>query len=123
MMSKERLEEVNHIYEYIKRANDEEDSCNVEQSLNELFSKGFIDWLIKQAERVQELEELEQEYVDLNSDFTKLALENKRYREVMEKAIEMIRDSTGTITKPREISLYDALKIKDTLLETMEESE
>src|SRR5690625_3600980 len=36
------------------------------------------------SKRVQALVELEQECVDLNSDCTKLALENKRYREALE---------------------------------------
>lgn len=32
----------------------------------------------------EQLEELEKEYVVLNNDFSKLAMENKRYREALE---------------------------------------
>lgn len=44
----------------------------------------LYNYALQQTERVRELEELEQEYADLNSDFTKLVLENKRYREALE---------------------------------------
>lgn len=81
-MSKERLQDIKKKYNY--------------ERLGEFLDVKPVNayelkWLIQQAERVQELEELEQEYVDLNRDFTKLALENKRYRE----ALQHIRDNSN----------------------------
>src|SRR5699024_3096487 len=43
------------------------------------------------SDRVQELEELEQEYVDLNNDFTNLALERNRYREVITELRDFVK--------------------------------
>ena len=74
-MSKERLEElIDGLPTTIK--------CYPDFELLEQFVR-------EQAERAQELEELEQEYVELNNDFTKLALENKRYRKKIEVALDM----------------------------------
>lgn len=53
----------------------------------------------------------------------KLNEQNKRYREAIEKAIEMISESTGTITTPKEMSLYDAWILKSMLRETILEGE
>ena len=92
-MSKERLEEIKRIRKNMQEFVDS-DGCVVdyprydEQALL-ISDEGHLDWLIEQAERVQELEELEQEYIELNNDFTKLALENKRYREALEEIMKI----------------------------------
>ena len=76
-MSKERLTQSKQMVESLKKGNEREP---IFSSL-EIY---LMNWLIEQAERVKELEELEQEYVDLNNDFTIMALERKRYREALE---------------------------------------
>ena len=77
-MSKGRLEEIVAVVESQK------------ESVRKL-SHNDLNWLIEKAERVQELEEIEQEYVDLNNDFTNLALERNRYREVITELRDFVK--------------------------------
>ena len=79
-MSKERLEEAKLMAEMLR----------VETRLPHDFPFDLVDWLVEQAERVQELENhidhLYDNNVHLKGDY-RLQEQNKRYREAIEKAI------------------------------------
>src|SRR5690625_3067563 len=86
-MSKERLEDIKHEYGF----------------LGVIHRSEHIEWLIEQAERVQELEgELygndiqmgyKRMYGECNRDYAKLLQQNKRYREALE---EIKKEETVT---------------------------
>ena len=88
-MSKERLEEIKKLRETILEENDFRTRCVL---ANVFVGLGYIDYLIKQAERVQELENhidhLYDNNVHLKGDY-RLQEQNKRYREALESIKEL----------------------------------
>ena len=88
MTDKERLEE-------IKKHRNEADNSTDDYEFEKInFYNLHVDWLIEQAERVQELEEhidyLYDNNVHLKGDY-RLQEQNKRYREAIEKGIKATR--------------------------------
>lgn len=83
-MSKERLEEINKSFNFWMKE---------DESIGLLPED--IQWLIEQAERVQELEEinerLQSKNIATNSKLFYLEQQNKRYRELLKKIKEMTR--------------------------------
>ena len=92
MTDKERLEEIKNVrWENLKTS----------QILH-------VKWLIEQAERVQELEELEKAFGELDSDYIDLQEENKRYREIIQDFIDYADDYN--IAKAEKYRLRKALE-------------
>src|SRR5690625_2786534 len=83
-MSKERLEEINKSFNFWMKE---------DESIGLLPED--IQWLIEQAERVQELEKDIKEWEIVNESWeeinTQIAEQNKRYRELLKKIKEMTR--------------------------------
>ena len=88
-MSKERLEEILELHEKAVVAYEDCDFLEMRKHIETLFLEEFTDWLIQQAERVQELEELIEDYKTVNKELhdrrKKLRKQNKRYREALER--------------------------------------
>lgn len=81
-MSKEQLEEIEGKYTILPVSSKQDGFEYTEvvvEDLVFLIQNGF-----KQAERVQELEELKNAFDDLDSDYIDLMEQNKRYRELLE---------------------------------------
>ncbi len=114
-MSRDRLEEIKNVNNDIKRFHGEFDHKQADIAKCYFYEK-YGSWLIEQAERVQELEEIEQEYVDLNNDFTNMALERKRYLEAkkqIEEKYEYFQDAPSSVST----GLSMAIEILDKALE------
>ena len=82
-MSKERLEEIKQYLIHFYNAVDVEEDIKVY-----IFNTLKIEWLIEQAERVQELEETVEDYKTVNKELhqrgRKIRKQNKRLREALE---------------------------------------
>lgn len=137
-MTKERLEEFREFIDFMYESIDLEDHQRFIAISESMLKDGWFKWIYKlakeQAERVQEMENemkrikikyraTKESHYSYSEITSQLEQQNKRYREAIEKAIEMISESTGTITTPKEMSLYDAWILKSILLETILEGE
>jgi|SRR5690625_3787890 len=92
-MSKERLKEAKQIMKDIKKF--QKNFNHKQADLAKLFLvEKYGDWLIEQAERVDELEDKLDIIRFVNNDYDK---QNKRYREALEK-IARINIEQGTVT-------------------------
>lgn len=124
-MCKERLEIIKKLRETILEENDFRTRCVLAYAFVNL---GYMDWLIGQAERVQELEnqlhecqncgfEYHKQHEDVDGGYTcpaceetKLKKQNKRYREAIEVAIQ-------NIVACKNLGVKFALKILEQALE------
>lgn len=79
MKTKEKLEEIKTEYEW-----------HIENELLPRTSDDNFEWLIKQAERVQELEA---DNYNMDVELEKLYKQNKRYREAIEFGIGYLKNS------------------------------
>lgn len=97
-MSKERLEEIKKLRETILEENDFLTRCVL---ANVFVGLGYMDYLIQQAGRVQELESR----IANDEHFVVEILEqNKRYREALEEIKELTRFDDGSKEKKYEIA-------------------
>ena|SRR5690625_924716 len=82
-MSKERLEEIKQYLKHFHNAVDVEDYIKAY-----IFNTLKVEWLIEQAEQVQELEEERDEWKNTSQSYymtnQELRGQNKRYREALE---------------------------------------
>src|SRR5690554_6544296 len=101
-MNKERLEAIRHYYR--------------EMESFDRGTKSDINWLIEQAERVQELESKLNRQIEIGYKFEgevyDLAKENKRYREALNSIIAMLFRTSDEV--------YDAIQDAIKVLEEIE---
>lgn len=87
-MSKERIDYIKETYEMSK------------YDVNFFLGMGDIDWLIEQAERVQDLEGDAENIYRANHDYSRrndiLTQQNKCYREAMKKIWKLTETDAGT---------------------------
>ncbi len=88
MFEKERLEEIKSLINDPVHYPSESESDYIKY-----IRKDYFNWLIEQAERAQELENLKDAFDDLDSDYIDLHQENKRYHKAIKQAKEIAENN------------------------------
>ncbi|WP_346216380.1 hypothetical protein NSQ14_11895 [Caldifermentibacillus hisashii] len=110
MTDKERMEEIKEIYRWA-----------IENSIANRIADSDIDWLIKQAERVEELEEERDEWKDTAQSYymtnQELREQNQRYKRALEEISNADWNSEG-LDAERELD-----KVTDVAFKALEDKE